>query len=115
MAKTCLRHKEVPAVTMCRQCHIPICTSCSIVSPQGTFCSPECQILHRDVKSRLEDTPKGMPRMETLLKLTAAVVLIWLGFYGIHVAAERVPALQKIDVVGRLQAVFGGPEKGKLH
>jgi len=108
MPKTCINHKETPAATMCHQCHVPICTACSIVSPQGTFCSPECSVLNRQFKTKAaDDDPKGMPKVEALLKIVAAFLLIWLGFYGIHVAAQRVPQLQKIDVVGRIMRVFG--------
>lgn len=107
MAKSCINHKEAAAATMCHQCHHPICKACSLVTPQGIFCSPECSILNRDVKSRLQDTdPKGMTKLETLLKLVAAFLLVCLGFYGIHVAAKRVPKLEKIDMIGRILKVF---------
>ena len=107
MAKTCLNHPDAPATTMCHQCHHPICKACSLVSPQGIFCSPECSILHRDAKSRLQEKgPKEMTRLETILKLLVAFVLICLGFGGIHMAAERVPKLKKIDLIGRLTSVF---------
>jgi hypothetical protein len=112
MAKSCINHKDAPASTMCHQCHHPICKACSLVSPQGIFCSPECNILNRDVKTRLEDAGhKGMTRLETMLKLLVAFVLICLGFGGIHIAAERVPRLKKIDLVGRLTSVFQPREK----
>lgn len=116
MSKTCLNHKDAPAATLCHQCHHPICAACSLVTPQGTFCSPECSILNRDVKSRLQDGgPKGMTRLETLLKLTAAFVLICLGFGGIHMAARKVPKLKKIDIIGRVIEVFQAREKGLLR
>lgn len=103
MAKTCINHKDAAAATMCHQCHHPICKACSLVTPQGIFCSPECSILNRDVKTRLQDTgPKTMAKLETLLKLSAAFLLVCLGFYGIHVAAERVPKLKKVDMIGRM-------------
>lgn len=103
MAKTCINHKDAAAATMCHQCHHPICKACSLVTPQGIFCSPECSILNRDVKTRLQDAgPKTMTKLETLLKLSAAFLLVCLGFYGIHVAAERVPKLKKIDMIGRM-------------
>jgi hypothetical protein len=113
MSKTCVNHRETPAATMCHQCHVPICRACSIVAPQGTFCSPECSVLHREVKARIaEPAPRGMPRLELLLKLVAAFALSWVGFYGIHVAAARVPKLRRVDVIGRLLQVFEPREKG---
>jgi len=112
MAKTCPNHPDAPAPTMCLQCHRPICKACSLVSPQGIFCSPECSILHRDAKSRLQEAaPKSMTRLETMLKLLVAFVLICLGFGGIHMAAERVPQLRKIDLLGRVTNAFQPREK----
>ena len=113
MPRNCINHKDTPSVAMCHQCHHPICTSCSIVSPQGTFCSVECSIFNREVKNRLkEDSPKGMNRLETLIKAVAVFVLLFMGFYGIHVAAERVPKLKRFDMIGRLLDVFKTREKG---
>lgn len=113
MAKTCFNHKDAPAATMCHQCHHPICKACTLVAPQGIFCSPECSLLNRDVKSRLQQgAPKGMTRLETMLKLIVAAVLIFLGFGGIHVAAERVMSLKKIDLIGRVLQAFQPPQKG---
>ena len=80
---------------------------------RSIFCSPECSILNRDVKSRLhEEQPGGMTRLETLLKLVAAFLLVCLGFYGIHVAAQKMPRLKKIDMIGRVLEVFTAREKG---
>ncbi|MBI3858237.1 MAG: hypothetical protein HY293_21350 [Planctomycetes bacterium] len=116
MPKTCINHKEAPAATMCHQCHSPICKSCSLVTPQGTFCSPECNILNRDVKSRLLEgaSKEGMTRLETLLKLMAAFLLICVGMYGIHIAALRAPKLKKIDLIGRVLDVFK-PHEGRMR
>lgn len=115
MSKTCIHHPDAPAATMCHQCHVPICRSCSIVAPRGTFCSPECSVLHRSVTSKLaEGEPQGMPRLEGLIKVVAAFVLLWVGFAGIHVAAQRVPGLRKMDVVGRILGVFDARQKGNL-
>jgi hypothetical protein len=113
MAKSCFNHKDAPATTMCHQCHHPICKACSLVTPTGIFCSPECSLLNRDVKARLQESdPKGMTRLETLLKLMVAFVLICLGFGGIHMAAERVPKLKKIDLIGRVMEIGKAREKG---
>jgi hypothetical protein len=113
MARNCINHKDAPAASMCHQCHHPICTPCSLVTPQGTFCSPECSILHREMKDRLrQGAPKdGMKKLEGLLKLVAAFLLMCLGFYGIHVAAQKVPKLRKADVIGRLLDALGSGER----
>jgi divalent metal cation (Fe/Co/Zn/Cd) transporter len=47
-----------------------------------------------------------MTRVETILKLMVAFVLICLGFGGIHMAAERIPKLKKIDPIGRVMDAF---------
>jgi len=113
MSKTCINHRETPSSTFCHQCHVPICKACSIVSPQGTFCSPECSVLHREMKSKLaEPALKGMPKLEGLLKMVAAFTLVCIGLFGIHMAALRVPKLRKADMIGRLLEVFSAREKG---
>jgi hypothetical protein len=114
MARSCINHKDAPSATMCHQCHHPICKACTLVTPQGIYCSPECSILNRDMKERLKQgTPKdGMRKLEALIKLIAAFLLICLGFFGIHVAAQKVPKLRNADVIGRLLDVFQAREKG---
>ena len=116
-ARTCVNHKDQPSATMCHQCHKPICTSCSLVTPQGTFCSPECVILNRDFKEKMkaDKEPQGMSKLEGLLKLVVAFLLISLGFYGIHVAAQKVPRLKKADMIGRLLDALQVEEKEKPH
>lgn len=109
MSKTCIRHKEVPAATMCHQCHSPICTPCSIVTPHGTFCSPECGILFRDFKERQSQAKDetSYSKMTTIIKLMVALLLMGLGFVGINQAAEHgMPQLRNIDVIGRLLNFF---------
>lgn len=108
MSKTCVRHPESPAATMCHQCHSPICTPCSIVTPRGTFCSPECGLLFRDFKERQasEQPDVNYSKMTTLIKLMVAFLLMGLGFVGINQAADRVPQLRKIDVIGRFMDFF---------
>jgi hypothetical protein len=116
MAHNCIHHKDTAAATMCHECHDPICTACSLVTPQGTYCSPECVILHRQMKERLAKgkSRDGMQKLEGLIKLVAAFLLMSLGFYGIHVAAQKIPKLRKADVIGRLLEVFQAREKGPL-
>jgi len=105
--RTCINHKDSPSVTMCHQCHHPICKSCSVLTPQGTYCSPECVILHRDMKSRLQEPEsQSVSKLTGLIKLAAAFGLITLGFIGINVAAQKVPKLKRIDLIGRVMDVF---------
>jgi hypothetical protein len=101
--RSCINHKDAPSVTMCHQCHHPICKACSVVAPQGTYCSPECVILHREMKSRLQEPEsQSFSKLTGMIKLVAAFGLITLGFIGINVAAQKVPKLKSIDVIGRV-------------
>ena len=102
MPKSCINHKETPSVTMCHQCHHPLCKPCSLITPQGTFCSPECAILNRDFKEKLkEPKPKEMGGFFT--KTAAAFVLMIVGFMGIHMAATHgMSKLKRIDVIGMI-------------
>jgi hypothetical protein len=111
MARTCINHKDTPSATMCHQCHHPICKSCSIVAPLGTFCSTECSILNRDVKERLRE---GKPREKGgfFTKAAAAFVMFVVGFMGIHIAAGRVKALQKVDVIGVILKFASSQKEG---
>jgi len=103
MPHTCINHKDTPSATMCHQCHHPICKACSLVTPQGTYCSPECVILHREVKQRLQQPEsKDFSKLTGIIKLSVAFALIILGFIGINVAAQKVPKLKKIDLIGRV-------------
>lgn len=111
MPRTCINHKDVPSATMCHQCHHPICKACSIVMPAGTFCSTECSILNREVKERLRaGTPKEKSGFFT--KSAAAFVLVVVCFMGIHLAAGRARALQRIDVIGLILKFAGSQKEG---
>ena len=103
MPRNCINHKDTPSAAMCHQCHHPICKSCSLVTPQGTFCSPECGILHREFKEKLkEPDPTAFSKLTNIIKIMAACSLILIGFIGINIAAQRVPQLKKIDLIGRV-------------
>jgi hypothetical protein len=112
MARTCINHKDVPSATMCHQCHHPICKSCSLVTPQGIFCSPECSILNREVKERLkEEKPREFGGFFT--KAAAAFVLIVVGFMGIHIAATHgMPQLKRVDIIGLILKLASSQKEG---
>jgi hypothetical protein len=106
MSKTCVNHKETPSVTMCFQCHRPICKSCTLVTPQGSFCSSECGLLHREFKEKLKE-PKPKETAGAFTKMAAAFVLVVVFFMGIHGLAGKVPKLKPIDMIGRILRVMG--------
>lgn len=112
MARTCINHKEALSVTMCHQCHNPICKSCSLVTPQGTFCSSECSILNREVKERLK-AGKPAEGGGFFTKTAASFVLVVVGFMGIHMAATHgMDKLRRIDVIGMILRFAGGLKEG---
>lgn len=116
MVKTCVNHKEAPSITMCFQCHRPICKSCTIVTPQGSFCSSECGLLNREFKEKQKEPRAKQPmgRLVAMLQLTAAFVLICLVFVGINAAAKRHPKLKKIDLMGLVLEALDARRKGLI-
>jgi hypothetical protein len=102
MARSCINHKSQQAVTMCHQCHKPICKSCTMVTPQGNFCSSECSIIFREFKEKMKASASarkpglGMKLIVILLLVAGALVLIHLG------ARNGVDPLVRVDVIGRI-------------
>ncbi len=102
MAKKCINHGGQPAVTMCHQCHKPICKSCTMVTPHGSFCSSECSVIFREFREKMKASAAtrksgyGLEAVVLLLLIIGAFILI-------HLAARNgVGPLQKIDLVGRI-------------
>ncbi len=102
MAKSCVNHGNQPAVTMCHQCHKPICKSCTMVTAHGSFCSSECSVIFREFKEKMKSSAAarksglGMKLVIILLLAAGALVLIHLG------ARNGVEPLKGIDVIGRI-------------
>lgn len=87
-------------MTMCHQCHDPICKACSLITPQGVFCSSHCSVLNREVKERLKE-PRPRELAGFFTKVSVAFVLIVVGFMGIHIAASNgIQSLKRIDAIG---------------
>jgi hypothetical protein len=108
MAKTCLNHKDQTAVTMCHQCHKPICKSCTMVTSHGSFCSSECSIIFREFRDKMK---AGAPKKSgALSKFVLVVVLGLAAMVGIHLAVRfgGIEAVRGIDFIGR---ILGGAEK----
>jgi hypothetical protein len=101
MAKTCAIHKETPAVTMCRQCHKPVCAGCTVVIPQGRFCSPECGVLFRGFQEKFkEGAPKRQAGAAAVLVILVLFMVVGAG--GLHWAARKgVRGAEKWDFIGR--------------
>lgn len=99
--KNCLNHPNAAAVTMCSQCHKPICQSCTMVTPMGRYCSSECSIINRETKTKLKDgtQSKGGGGAKAIILVLLLVVL---AAFGIHVMKGSNPTLNKIDVIGKI-------------
>ena len=59
--KLCLTHRDRKATSFCHRCHRPICTECTLVTSQGSFCSSECHVLARDFREKMKDEPGYRP------------------------------------------------------
>ena len=100
MARNCLNHSNQPSVTMCHQYHKPICKSCVMVTPHGTFCSSECSIIFREFKDKMK---AGGPGKSTAGKQVVFVLLLAiLVVFGIHFAVRfgNVKVAEKFDLLG---------------
>ena len=102
MGKNCLNHTNQPAITMCHQCHKPICKSCTMVTAQGTFCSSECSVIFREFREKMKASAPAR-RSSLMLKLLVILVLIAGAFILIHLGARSgVEFLKGVDVIGRI-------------
>lgn len=102
MAKHCVNHSGQQAVTMCHQCHKPICKSCTMVASHGSFCSSECSVIFREFREKMKASAAGrrsglgMKLVIIFFLAAGALVLIHLG------ARNGVEPLKGIDVIGRI-------------
>ncbi len=111
MGKVCVNHKDAPAMTMCHRCHKPVCTPCTLVTPQGSFCSPECAVMFREFKDKLKEEKERPTGFFT--KAAAVFVLTVVGFMGVHAAATHgATPLQRVDVIGLILRLVQSPREG---
>ena len=96
---------------MCHQCHKPICRSCVVVTPEGSFCSSECTVTFRLVKTKLGGGGKPKPSFGSQVVMLVMLSLV-LGVMLLHFAARQVESLQKFDMIGKL---LGTHEKQELR
>jgi len=96
-AKTCANHHDQPAVSACGQCRKDLCKSCVMVTPAGTFCSSECSVLHREMKSQ-----SGAPKKSSgaAMKLVLFLLLVLAAAFLIHLAPQTKGT--QFDLIGRL-------------
>jgi hypothetical protein len=96
-SKNCALHEDQPAVSSCHQCRKDLCKSCVMVTPAGTFCSSECSVLFREMKSQggagKKSSGAAMKAFLFLLVLVAAAFLI-------HLAPMTTG--KPFDIIGRI-------------
>jgi hypothetical protein len=103
LAKACSKHPDRPSATMCHQCHRPVCKTCTIVTPHGSFCSSECSIQNREFKERMRTGEAKAPSGGMAIKLFLFLLLVILGVAGIHMAAKKgIAPARSIDIIGIL-------------
>ena len=59
--KLCLTHRDRKASSFCHRCHKPICTECTLVTSQGSYCSSECHVIARDFREKMRKEPGQRP------------------------------------------------------
>jgi hypothetical protein len=101
MAKSCINHGNAPAITMCTQCHKPICQSCTMVTPMGKFCSSECSIINRETKTKLKESSGGGGGSSVKV-FVFVLLLVVLGAVCIHMFKGTNQTLHKIDIIGKI-------------
>jgi hypothetical protein len=96
-AKNCANHEGQPAVSTCHQCRKDLCKSCVMVTPAGTFCSSECSVLHREMKSQ---GGGGKKSAGVALKLVLVLLLLVAAVFLIHLAPQTKGS--RFDLIGRI-------------
>jgi hypothetical protein len=99
--QTCYQHPEVAARSFCKHCERPTCSSCTLVAPTGKFCSPECNLLHREGVSR-PGTREGSTG-QTAKGVVLVLLFLIFGVMAIHLLKNRIPALQKWDLIEKVK------------
>ena len=95
--KYCAVHEHDIAVSSCRQCSKELCKSCVMVTPSGTFCSSECSVLHRELKSQ---GGAGAKSSGGALKGVLVLLLLLGAAYLIHIAP--ITTGKPYDVIGMI-------------
>lgn len=97
----CARHPERPGTADCRGCRMPLCAACAVVTPQGSWCSAECAVVHKALQTAPKEDPL-LRRAGWAGRIAAVLLLGLLGLIGVHLAASKGwKAAKAVDVLGR--------------
>lgn len=113
----CINHEKTPSVTMCYQCHKPICRACVVVMPQGEFCSTECNALYKTMKEQLASREKTKP---SKIVVAVGAFLIAIGLtVAFHLVVvnldEKSKARETLDNFDIWGMLLSAPEKVREH
>lgn len=102
MPAACAKHPERPCTAECRHCRAALCAACVVVTPQGSWCSAECGVVHKALGTKPKDDPL-LRRAGWAGKIVSVFSLLLLVLLGVHWAASRgVKPAKAFDVLGRL-------------
>lgn len=98
MSRTCFKHPTLPSQTRCFQCRRGVCTACVRLTPGGSFCSTECQILYDQSGGRVVHEKN---RRANRMRAIALLMLLGVSFFiGLHLLASGNESLRKYDLLG---------------
>lgn len=111
----CINHEKIQSVTMCYQCHKPICRACVVVMPQGEFCSTECNAIFKTMKEQLAAAEKAKPSkivvaVGAFLIVIGLTVAYHLVVVNLDEGSKSRKTLERFDIWGML---LSAPEKVK--
>lgn len=102
MPKPCANHPDKPGTAECRQCRKPVCASCAVVTPQGSWCSAECGVVHRALSAKPKEDPL-LRKAGWAGKIIAVFSLLLVVLLAVHWAASRgIKPAKAIDILGQL-------------
>lgn len=58
MSSRCIFHDNEPAVARCKLCLKPLCASCEVKAPEGSFCGDSCIEKYRRAMTHLSESQK---------------------------------------------------------
>jgi|SRR6266850_1408832 len=93
--KNCALHEDQPAVSACNQCRKDLCKSCVMVTPAGSFCSSECSVLFRELKSQ---GGAGKKSSGAAMKLVLFLLVLVAGAFLVHLSPMTTG--KPFDIIG---------------
>lgn len=103
MGKGCARHPERPAAVVCGYCRRAACAGCALVTPLGSFCSPECAAQARMRRDHAQEGTAGRRPGQAFRAMAGTALAVLATIVLFHLAARAgVPGADRADLIGRL-------------